>query len=113
MPSVPSLSIIIPVLNEEDEIVTILDGARSFLSARGGEWEIVVVDNASTDETFARAEPFVDGTKVQYLVNETNRGKGYSIKRGMLAATGDLRLMCDADCVASLRSLPPQSDCRC
>ena len=40
------------------------------------------------------------------LRNQTNRGKGFSIRRGMLEASGDLRLMCDADCVSSLESLP-------
>lgn len=101
-----SLSIVIPVLNEEDEISVILGGAIAYLEERGGDWEIVVVDNASTDRTLERAAPFVDGQRVRLLRNEVNRGKGFSIRRGMLDARGDLRLMCDADCVASLRSLP-------
>lgn len=96
---------IIPVLNEEGEIAGILDAATKQLEERSGDWEIIVVDNASTDRTYERAEPFVDGRRVRYLVNQTNRGKGFSIRRGMLEARGDLRLMCDADCVASLRSL--------
>jgi dolichyl-phosphate beta-glucosyltransferase len=106
MPRPPSLSVVIPVLNEEEEIVRILTAAKALLESRGDEWEIIVVDNASDDETALRAEPFVDGEHVRYFRNEVNRGKGYSIRRGMLEATGDLRLMCDADCVASLRSLP-------
>ncbi len=102
----PSLSIVIPVLNEEDEIARILAGATEYLDQRGGEWEIVVVDNASTDRTLKRAEPFLEDKRVRFLRNEVNRGKGFSIRRGMLEARGDLRLMCDADCVTSLRSLP-------
>ena len=51
-------------------------------------------------------EPFVDGERVRILRNEVNRGKGYSIRRGMLESQCDLRLMCDADCVSSLSSLP-------
>ncbi|MGH9297026.1 MAG: glycosyltransferase [Acidimicrobiales bacterium] len=104
MPS--SLAIIIPVLNEEAEVARILTGARALLEARLGEWEIIVVDNASTDRTCELAAPFVDGKQVRLLRNEVNRGKGYSIRRGMLEATGDLRLMCDADCVDSLSSVP-------
>ena len=50
----PSLSIVIPVLNEEEEIVRILTGARAMLEERGGDWEILVVDNASTDRTGER-----------------------------------------------------------
>jgi glycosyltransferase involved in cell wall biosynthesis len=53
-----------------------------------------------------RAEPFVDGQRVRILRNDTNHGKGFSIRRGMLEASGDLRLMCDADCAPSLPSLP-------
>ncbi len=106
MPQPPTLSIVIPVLNEEDEIPVILAAAVAFLEERGGDWEIVVVDNASTDRTLERAAPFVDGQRVRLLENDSNRGKGFSIRRGMLEARGDLRLMCDADCVASLRSLP-------
>lgn len=101
----PSLSIVIPVLNEETEIARILSAATAQLEERGGEWEIIVVDNASTDDTVKRAEPFLDRKRVRLLQNEVNRGKGFSIRRGMLEATGALRLMCDADCVTSLASL--------
>jgi len=99
------MSIVIPVLNEESQIADILDTARSFLERRGGDWEIILVDNASTDRTRERAEPFLDGNRVRYLCNDVNRGKGYSIRRGMLEASSDLRLMCDADCSPSLSSL--------
>lgn len=105
MPQAPSLSVVIPVFDEEDEIARILSAATDLLVARGGAWEIVVVDNASTDRTLQRAEPFVDGTRVRVLRNPVNRGKGFSVRRGMLDATGELRLMCDADCVDSLASL--------
>jgi glycosyltransferase involved in cell wall biosynthesis len=100
------MSIVIPVLNEENQIADILDAARSLLERRGGDWEIILVDNASTDCTRQRAEPFLDTERIRYLRNDSNRGKGYSIRRGMLEASGELRLMCDADCPASLPSLP-------
>jgi dolichyl-phosphate beta-glucosyltransferase len=102
----PSLSIIIPVLNEEEEIVRILTGASAMLTERDGEWEILVVDNASRDRTCELVEPFLSDGRIRLLRNEANQGKGFSIRRGMLEATGDLRLMCDADCVTSLGSLP-------
>lgn len=101
-----SLSIIIPVLNEEDEVVSILTAVRALMDQRGGDWEIIVVDNASTDRTCELVQPFLDGSQVRLLRNDVNRGKGFSVRRGMLDATGDLRLMCDADCVPSLGSLP-------
>jgi glycosyltransferase involved in cell wall biosynthesis len=43
---------------------------------------------------------------MRLLRNDRNRGKGYSVRRGMLDATGQLRLLCDADCAPSLASLP-------
>jgi glycosyltransferase involved in cell wall biosynthesis len=106
MAAVRSLSFVIPVFNEERALPDMLRAARAWLEARGEPWEIVVVDNASTDATVERAEEWVDGERVRVLRNPANRGKGYSIRRGMLEATGDLRLMCDADCQVSLASLP-------
>ena len=101
----PSLSIVVPVYNEERELPVLLGALASALDDLGLDGEILVVDNASTDDTRGAAAPFLD-RGVRYLRNDANRGKGYSIRRGMLEATGDLRLMCDADCAPSLAALP-------
>jgi dolichyl-phosphate beta-glucosyltransferase len=103
----PALSVVIPVYNEEAEIARILGAVRGALEAVGGAWEILVVDNASTDRTRERAAPLLDGERIRLVTNDANRGKGYSIRRGMLETHGALRLMCDADCEPSLVSLPP------
>ena len=99
------MSVLIPVFNEEREVAGILAAVRGWLKTNAGDWEIVVVDNASTDATCAVAASLADGERVRVLRNERNRGKGYSIRRGMLEARGELRLMCDADCAPSLVSL--------
>jgi dolichyl-phosphate beta-glucosyltransferase len=78
---------------------------RDWLLSDGRDWEVIVVDNASTDGTAESLAPLLSD-RVRLLQNETNRGKGYSVGRGMLAARGDLRLHCDADCAPSLESLP-------
>jgi len=101
----PSVSIIIPVYNEEREVAGIIAAARAWLEPRGTAWEILVVDNASTDRTAAVVEPLLEDGHVRLLRNAVNRGKGHSVRRGMLEATGDLRLMCDADNAPSLASL--------
>jgi dolichyl-phosphate beta-glucosyltransferase len=101
-----SMSVIIPVFNEAEEIVTIVRAVRHVLEARDAGWEIVVVDNASTDDTVDRLRPLLVDGQIRLLRNEQNRGKGYSVRRGMLEAVGELRLMCDADCAPSLASLP-------
>lgn len=101
----PWMSVVIPAYNEERAIVTTVVAVRDWLEAQGRPYEIVVVDNASTDGTAAALAPLLDGERIRLLRNETNRGKGYSVRRGMLDTTGELRLMCDADCGPSLVSL--------
>jgi dolichyl-phosphate beta-glucosyltransferase len=101
----PSISVVIPVFNEERELARLLEAVRGWLEQHAGEWEVLVVDNASTDGTCEVAAPLLERERVRLLRNEANRGKGYSIRRGMLEARCDLRLMCDADCTVSLASL--------
>lgn len=100
------MSAIVPVYNEEEQIVKIVPALREALSARGADWEIVIVDNASEDATLERLAPLLQPPRIRVLRNELNRGKGYSVRRGMLDAQGELRLLCDADCKPSLASLP-------
>jgi dolichyl-phosphate beta-glucosyltransferase len=101
----PWMSVIVPAYNEERAIAGTLAALREWLDTRRRSYEIVVVDNASNDATAERVAPLLDGDRVRLLRNERNRGKGYSVRRGMLDATGELRLMCDADCTPSLPSL--------
>jgi dolichyl-phosphate beta-glucosyltransferase len=100
----PWMSVIVPAYNEEQAIAGTLEALRERLDESGRPYEILVVDNASTDATVQRVESF--GEPVRVLRNEVNRGKGYSVRRGMLEASGQVRLLCDADCSPSLESLP-------
>ena len=102
----PSLSVVVPVFNEEAVVAGFVATLRERLDGLGRTFEIVVVDNASTDATVAAVEPLADGASVRLLRNEVNRGKGFSVRRGMLDARGELRMFCDADCGPSLDSLP-------
>lgn len=102
----PWISAVVPVYNEEAVIAGFVAALRDRLAAAGRPWEIVLVDNRSEDRTVAELEPLVDGEVVRLVRNEVNRGKGFSVRRGMLDARGELRLMCDADSGASLGSLP-------
>jgi len=106
----PGLSVIVPAYNEEAGIAATVRALRDSLEARGEPWEVLVVDNASEDRTAAIVEELADGERVRLLRNERNRGKGHSMRRGMLEATGELRLHCDADCATSLPSLPHMLD---
>jgi glycosyltransferase involved in cell wall biosynthesis len=103
--SEPWLSVVIPAYNEERGIVSTIEQVRDWLESDGRPYEVLVVDNASTDATVERLRPLLSH-RIRLIENEQNRGKGYSVRRGMLAARGDLRLHCDADCAPSLESLP-------
>jgi dolichyl-phosphate beta-glucosyltransferase len=94
------LSLIIPAYNEESTIEHTLGETVKYLSARQYGWEIIVVDDASTDATVERVKLFISshrGAKVNLIVNEHNSKKGASIKRGVLAAEGKYSVFMDAD----------------
>jgi glycosyltransferase involved in cell wall biosynthesis len=100
------MSVVVPAYNEEAGIARVIETLRSRLDALERPYEIIVVDNGSQDRTVEVVEGLADGERVRLLCNETNRGKGFSVRRGMLDARGELRLLCDADCGPSLASLP-------
>ncbi|MGH2714914.1 MAG: glycosyltransferase, partial [Thermoleophilaceae bacterium] len=106
----PWISVVVPAYNEEAGIAATLERLRAWLEDRGGQFEILVVDNASEDRTAERIEARCDDERVRLLRNDRNRGKGHSMRRGMLEARGELRLHCDADCATSLPSLPKMLD---
>jgi dolichyl-phosphate beta-glucosyltransferase len=102
----PWMSVVVPAYNEERTIVGTVTAVRDLLEESARPYEIVVVDNGSEDRTVEVLRPLLDANRVRLLRNEVNRGKGYSVRRGMLEAVGQLRLLCDADCAPSLASLP-------
>ena len=106
----PWLSVVVPAYNEAPWILGAAEQIRDRLEALGRPWELLVVDNASPDGTADRLTPLLVDERIQVLRNEANRGKGYSVRRGMLVARGELRLHCDADCAASFESLPRMLD---
>jgi dolichyl-phosphate beta-glucosyltransferase len=98
------VSVVIPAYQEEAGIAHTVDAVHGYFESTGDSFEIIVVDNCSTDGTVAAVEA-LGLDRVRVLVNDTNLGKGWSVRRGMLEATGTLRLHCDADCSSSLASL--------
>lgn len=93
------LSIIIPAYNEEDRIIHTLEASLAFLNQQNFHSEIIVVSDGSTDLTKSVVEGFNAGEKVDLRVIEyhPNRGKGYAVRTGMLAANGEMILFMDAD----------------
>jgi dolichyl-phosphate beta-glucosyltransferase len=97
-----SLSIIIPAYNEENRLPGTLQAIERYLKNSPWEFaEIVVVNDGSRDGTAAVAR--AAGARV--LDNPGNRGKGYSVRHGMLAAKGEWSLLTDADLSAPIEEL--------
>lgn len=97
--TIPDLSIVIPAYNEEALIVNTLESLRSYMAARPEQYEIVVVDDGSYDKTVAFIQEWqkISGTDLQLLINQKNRGKGFSIRRGVLESRGQYVIFIDAD----------------
>ncbi len=92
------LSVIIPTYNEEKRIGDSLTKIYSFLEKRDYDFEIIVIDDGSNDNTLNLLTKFSKKvSKIIILKNDTNRGKGYSVKRGILKSKGDAILFTDAD----------------
>ncbi|MEA3402334.1 MAG: dolichyl-phosphate beta-glucosyltransferase [Armatimonadota bacterium] len=93
------LSIVIPAYNEEDRLGPTLRRVIEWLNAQPWDTELVVVDDGSEDRTaeLARQELAEAPMPTSVLVNEGNRGKGYSVRRGMMHSAGGLALFSDAD----------------
>ncbi|QNN22133.1 glycosyltransferase family 2 protein [Planctomycetales bacterium ZRK34] len=92
------LSVIIPAYNETDRLGDSLDTIRQYAALTTGRVEVIVVDDGSTDGTPDLVRDYPAGDlHLKLLVNEQNQGKGYSVRRGMLEASGDQLLMYDAD----------------
>ncbi|MBL4636526.1 MAG: glycosyltransferase family 2 protein [Kofleriaceae bacterium] len=97
------LTIVIPAYNEEMRIAPTLQAVDAFLRDQGLRYEIVVVDDGSSDGTVALVQAMMsEMPALRCLESERNRGKGHAVRVGMLSATGEVRLMCDAD-----GSMPP------
>lgn len=103
MSTPPDLSVVIPAFNEEARLPGTLAAILPYLRDRGESFEVVVVDDGSKDRTAAIAE--TAGPEVRLLRNPGNRGKGYSVRNGMLNARGAWRLMSDADLSTPIEEL--------
>ena len=95
--AIPFLSVVIPAYNEEMRISATLSAVLDYLRSQEYTWEIVVVDDGSVDATSAFVNAVVDIDDRVRLERVPHGGKGWAVRHGMLAATGELRFMCDAD----------------
>jgi len=95
----PFLSIVIPAYNEAAHIANSLAAIQDYARRKGFPVEILVVDDGSTDTTVVAAS---GRAGVSVLRNLRNRGKGFSVRHGVLEARGELVLFTDADLSAPI-----------
>lgn len=92
----PFFSIVIPAHNEQNRLPGTLEQILDFLKKQSFTAEVIVVENGSTDATYQIARQFAE-QHPSLSVLQSEKGKGAAVQRGMLAARGEYRFMCDAD----------------
>jgi glycosyltransferase involved in cell wall biosynthesis len=99
----PKCSIVIPAYNESGRIPATLTAVVSCIRERGWSAEVIVVNDGSTDATAELVRAFAQNApEVRLIDNAVNRGKGYSVRAGMLEARGEVLLFTDSDLSAPI-----------
>ena len=99
----PLISIVIPAYNESARIGGALDAVLHCIHERDWHAEVVVVNDGSTDNTVAVVEEYAaKNPEVRLLQNPANRGKGYSVRHGVLQSVGEIVMFTDADLSAPI-----------
>ena len=94
----PSLSLVIPLYNEEENVEHAFACAAEVLALQPGAWEIIAVDDASTDGSAAILARLAAGEpRLRIVRHEVNRSLGGALRSGFAAARGDVMLYMDAD----------------
>ncbi len=96
-PGQPYLSVVVPAYNEEERLHRSLSSIGAYFEQAKIDFEILVVDDGSSDGTAAAAESFLRTGRGKLLKNLENRGKGHALRTGVLAARGRWILTTDAD----------------
>jgi cellulose synthase/poly-beta-1,6-N-acetylglucosamine synthase-like glycosyltransferase len=103
-----TLSVIIPAYNESKRIGVTLSDLKRYFEHAPYEYEVIVVNDGSKDDTAAVVSAYQQDFPALKLVdNVQNRGKGYAVKTGMLEARGDYRLFMDADNSVTIDTIEP------
>ncbi|MGH7301809.1 MAG: dolichyl-phosphate beta-glucosyltransferase [Candidatus Rokuibacteriota bacterium] len=100
----PRWSVVIPAFNEAERLPPFLEAVVAYFEGRDEPYEVIVVDDGSTDGTGALVEARKLAA-VQVLRLRANTGKGAAVRAGMLAAKGAYRLFADADGATPIEEL--------
>lgn len=100
----PDLSVIIPAYHEAGKLFGRMQELLHSLEALPCTWELLIMVEKGTDGTLSEARR-LEHPRLQVIDNAVHRGKGYAVKLGMLAATGEVRLFMDADLSTALEAV--------
>jgi glycosyltransferase involved in cell wall biosynthesis len=99
----PQLSIVIPAYNESARIENALHRVLACIAERGWDAQVLVVDDGSKDDTAAIVQRWMaTHPRLHLIQNPGNKGKGYSVRNGLLQAAGDIVMFTDADLSAPM-----------
>lgn len=100
------ITIVIPAYNEEKNIrIGALDKVSRYLEHNLSDWEVIFVDDGSTDGTAELLDEFVMSTSGFRVIRNQHQGKAATVITGMLASTGELVLFSDLDQATPLKEL--------
>lgn len=106
----PVLSVIIPAYNEATRVGRTIEQVLTYLHRQPFSSELIVVSDGSTDDTGPVVESYFathpDTIPTQLIAYAANRGKGYAVRQGLLAAKGTVALFSDADLYTPIEELP-------
>jgi len=100
---IEKVSVVVPVYNEEEAIAGDLRTIIKAMDESGREYEVIVVNDASTDNTAEVVAQFPD---VQLITHRQNRGGGFSRNTGIKASTGDVFVVTDGDATYPNQDIP-------
>lgn len=109
----PEVSIVIPAFEEQERIGSTLEKIAAYLANGSTAGEIIVVDDGSADRTAEVAEDVLAQTaeiQSKVIKYEHNRGKGYAVKTGLVAASAQIALFSDADLSTPIEEMPKLID---
>lgn len=102
---IPYLSLIIPAYNEDARIAATLRAVTSYLERQGYQWEVLLVDDGSSDDTLATARAVARDCARVTIVANPHRGKAYTVRTGVLRARGKVIGFTDADLSTPIETL--------
>jgi hypothetical protein len=109
LPKIQEISIIFPIYNEERRIINSLENISKFLTKQSlKKIEIILVNDGSNDQTENNIKFFFNkliNKKIKYIKLNKNKGKGYALKKGILAAKYNWTLTCDIDLSVGLNQI--------